>query len=154
MFITNMVAFRQYDKNVDSLSPIISEMGESDIILSHNYNNSSEYFNEYTDDEVSKISDIDGVSNLTRSMNVTGYLNSNKENISDYYKQYNSLDKDESNLEIGIAIKGYDKSTLKKLEKYLEDGRIDNLREDGDIKNAIVSNYFYSGKLYQLIQVH
>lgn len=146
LFITNMVAFRQYDKNVDSLSPIISEMGESDIILSHNYNNSSEYFNEYTDDEVSKVSNIDGVSNLTRSMNVTGYLNSNKENISDYYKQYNSLDKDESNLEIGIAIKGYDKSTLKKLEKYLEDGNIDNLREDGDIKSAIVSNYFYSGE--------
>ncbi|WGX75222.1 FtsX-like permease family protein [Paraclostridium bifermentans] len=146
LFITNMVAFRQYDKNVDNLSPIISEMGESDIILSHNYNNSSEYFNEYTDYEVSKISKIDGVSELTRSMNVTGYLNVNKENISDYYKQYNSLDKDESNLEIGTAIKGYDESTLKKLEKYLEDGNIDNLKEDGNTISAIVSNYFYSGE--------
>lgn len=145
LFITNMVAFNEYDKNVDSLSPIITEMGESDIILSNNSNNSSEYFNEYTDDEVSKISKIDGVSELTKSMNATGYLNSNKENISDYYKQYNPLDSDESNLEIGTAIKGYDKSTLKELEKYLEDGNIDNLKEEGDTISAIVSNHFYSG---------
>ncbi|GAA0714303.1 ABC transporter permease [Paraclostridium ghonii] len=145
LFITNMVAFKQYDKNVDSLSPIIMEMGESDIILSHNSNNSSEYFNEYTDDEVSKISKIDGVSELTKNMNTIGYLNSNKENISDYYKQNNPLDSDESNLEIGTSIKGYDKSTLKKLEKYLEDKNIDNLKKEGDTISAIVSNHFYSG---------
>ncbi|GAA0864846.1 ABC transporter permease [Paraclostridium tenue] len=145
LFITNMVAFNQYDKNVDILSPIIMEMGESDIILSHNSNNSSEYFNEYTDDEVSKISNIDGVMELTKSMNITGYLSSNKENISDYYKQYNPLDNDESNLEIGTAIKGYDKSTLKELVKYLEDGTIDNLKEEGDTISGVVSNHFYSG---------
>lgn len=145
LFITNMVAFNQSNKNIDSISPIITEMGESDIILSHNSNNSSEYFNEYTDDEVSKISKIDGVREITKNMNVTGYLNSNKENISDYYKQYNYLDNDESNLEIGTAIKGYDKGTLKELAKYLEDGNIDNLKEDGDIISAIVSNHFYSG---------
>jgi putative ABC transport system permease protein len=146
LFITNMVGFNQYDENADSLSPIIMAMGESDIILSNNSNNSSEYFNEYTDDEVSKISKIDGVSELTKSMNVTGYLNSNKENISDFYKQSIPLDSDESNLEIGTAIKGYDKSTLKELEKYLEDGKnIDNLKEEGDTISAIVSNHFYSG---------
>lgn len=145
LFITNMVAFNQNNKNIDSISPIITEMGESDIILSHNSNNSSEYFNEYTDDEVSKISNIDGVRELTRSMNVAGYLNVNKENISDYYKKYNYLDKDESNLEIGTAIKGYDKGTLKELAKYLEDGNIDNLKEEDDIISTIVSNHFYSG---------
>lgn len=78
-------------------------------------------------------------------MNVTGYLNSNKENISDYYKQSIPLDSDESNLEIGIAIKGYDKGTLKELAKYLEDGNIDNLKKEGDTISAIVSNHFYSG---------
>lgn len=145
LFITNMVAFNQNNKNIDSISPIITEMGESDIILSHNSNNSSEYFSEYTDDEVSKISNIDGVRELTRSMNVAGYLNVNKENISDYYKKYNYLDKDESNLEIGTAIKGYDKGTLKELAKYLEDGNIDNLKEEDDIISTIVSNHFYSG---------
>ncbi|MEG2786354.1 MAG: FtsX-like permease family protein [Romboutsia sp.] len=145
LFITNMVAFNQHAKNVDSLSPIITEMGESDIILSHNSNNSIEYFNEYTDDEVSKISKIDGVSELTKSMSTTGYLSSNKENISDYYKQYNPIDSDESNLEIGTAIKGYDKSTLKELGKYLEDGNIDNLKEEGDTISGVVSNHFYAG---------
>ncbi len=146
LFITNMVGFNQYDEKVDSLSPLIMEMGESDIILSNNSNNSSEYFNEYTDDEVSKISKIDGVSKLTKSTNVTGYLNSNKENISDFYKQSIPLDSDKSNLEIGTSIKGYDKSTLKELEKYLEDGKnIDNLKEEGDTISAIVSNHFYSG---------
>ncbi len=145
LFITNMVAFNQSNKNVDSISPIITEMGESDIILSHNSNNSSEYFNEYTDDEVSKISKIDGVREITKNMNVTGYLNSNKENISDYYKQFNYLDNDESNLEIGTAIKGYDKGTLKELAKYLEDGNIDNLKKEGDTISAIVSNHFHSG---------
>lgn len=145
LFITNMVAFNQYDKKVDSLSPMITEMGESDIILSHNSNNSSEYFNEYTDDEVSKISKIDGVSELAKSMSATGYLNSNKESISDYYKQYNPIDSDESNLEIGTVIKGYDKSTLKELGKYLEDGNIDNLKEEGDTISGVVSNHFYAG---------
>ncbi|MEG2458117.1 MAG: FtsX-like permease family protein, partial [Bacilli bacterium] len=145
LFITNMVAFNQHAKNVDSLSPIITEMGESDIILSHNSNNSSEYFNEYTDDEVSKISKIYGVSELTKSMSATGYLSSNKESISDYYKQYNPIDSDESNLEIGTAIKGYDKSTLKELGKYLEDGNIDNLKEEGDTISGVVSNHFYAG---------
>ncbi|WP_158540663.1 ABC transporter permease [Romboutsia weinsteinii] len=145
LFITNMVGFNQYDKNVDRLSMMIMAMGESDIILSHNSNNSSEYFNEYTDDEVSQISKIDGVSELTKSMNVTGYLNSNKENISDYYKQYIPLDSDESSLEIGTAIKGYDKSTIKELEKYLEDGNLDDLKEEGDIISGVVSNHFYSG---------
>lgn len=146
LFITNIVAFNQYDGNVDSLSPLITAMGESDIILSQNSNNSSEYFNEYTEDEVSKISKIDGVSELTKSTNITGYLNSNKENISDVYKQSIPLDSDKSNLEIGTSIKGYDKSTIKKLEKYLEDGKnIDNLKEEGDTISAIVSNHFYSG---------
>lgn len=145
LFITNMVAFNQHEKNVDSLSMIIMAMGESDIILSHNSNNSSEYFNEYTADEASKISKIDGVSELTKKMNVTGYLNSNKENISDYYKQNNPIDSDKSNLEIGTSIKGYDKSTLKELEKYLEDGNIDNLKEEGDTISGVVSNHFYSG---------
>ena len=145
LFITNMVGFNQYDGKVDSLSPLIMEMGESDIILSHNSNNSSEYFNEYADDEVSKISKIDGVSELTKSMNVKGYLNTNKENISDFYKQNITLDSDESNLEIGTAIKGYDKATIKELEKYLEDGNIDNLKEEGDTISGVVSNHFYSG---------
>lgn len=145
LFIINMVGFNQYDGSVDKLSPLIMEMGESDIILSHNSNNSSEYFNEYTNDEVNKISKIDGVRQITKSMNITGYLNSNKENISDYYKQYNPLDNVESNLEIGTAIKGYDKSTLKELEKYLEDGTIDNLKEEGDTISGVVSNHFYSG---------
>ncbi|MGL5755891.1 MAG: ABC transporter permease [Paraclostridium sp.] len=145
VFIINMVGFNQYDGNVDILSPTIMKMGESDIILSHNSNNSSEYFNEYTDDDVNKISKIDGVREITKSMNVTGYLNSNKENISDYYKQSITLDNNESNLEIGTAIKGYDKGTLKELEKYLEDGNIDNLKEDGDTISGVVSNHFYSG---------
>lgn len=146
LFITNIVGFNKYDENVDSLSPLITAMGESDIILSQNSNNSNEYFNEYTEDEVSKISKIDGVSELTKSTNVTGYLNSNKENISDVYKQFIALDSDKSNLEIGTSIKGYDKSTLKKLEKYLEDAKnIDNLKEEGDTISAIVSNHFYSG---------
>ena len=143
LFITKMVGFNQYDGKVDSLSPLIMEMGESDIILSHNSNNSSEYFNEYTDDELNEISKIDGVREITKSMNVTGYLNSKKENISDFYKTYIPLDSDESNLEIGTVIKGYEKSTLKELEKYLEDGNIDNLKEEDDTISAMVSNHFY-----------
>ncbi|MBO3443216.1 ABC transporter permease [Clostridium sp. CCUG 7971] len=147
LFITNMVAFNQSNKNVDSLSMTITEMGESDIILSHNSNNSSEYFNEYTDDEASKISKVDGVSGLTKKMNVAGYLNSKKESISDYYKQNNPLNSDELNLEIGTTIKGYDKSNLKELEKYLEDGNIDNLKEEGNTISGVVSNHFYSGSV-------
>lgn len=142
LFIINMVGFNQYNRNVDNLSPLIMEMGENDIILSHNSNNSSEYFNEYIDAEVSKLSKIDGVKELSKSMNITGYLNSNKENISDFYKQSIHLDSDESNLEIKTDIKGYDKSTFKKLEKYLEDKNIDNLKEEGNTISAIVSNNF------------
>lgn len=120
LFIINMVGFNQYEGNVDSLSPLIMQMGESDIILSHNSNNSNEYFNEYTTDEVSKLSKIDGVSEVTKSMTMRGYLNSNSE--------------------LGIAIKGYDKNTIKKLEKYLEDGSIDKLEKDSDTISGIVSN--------------
>lgn len=145
LFITNMVAFNQNNNNIDSISSIIMEMGENDMILSHNSNNSSEYFNEYTDDEVSKISKIDGVSELTKNINVIGYLNSNKENISDFYKKSIPIDSDNSNSEIGTCIKGYDKSDLKELEKYLEDANIDNLKEEGNTIGAIVYNYFYSG---------
>ena len=104
LFIINMVGFNQYESKVDSLSPLIMAMGDSDIILSYNSNNSNEYFSEYTKDEISELSNIDGVSEVTKSMNMRGYLSSNSE--------------------LGIAIKGYDKNTLKKLEKYLGDGSI------------------------------
>ncbi|ETI93611.1 MAG: Efflux ABC transporter, permease protein [Intestinibacter bartlettii DORA_8_9] len=120
LFIINMVGFNQYESNVDSLSPLIMQMGESDIILSHDSNNSNEYFNEYTKDEISKLSNIDGVSEVTKSMNRRGYLSSNSE--------------------LGIAIKGYDKNTLKKLGRYLGGGSIDKLEKDSDIISGIVSN--------------
>lgn len=120
LFIINMVGFNQYESKVDSLSPLIMAMGDSDIILSYNSNNSNEYFSEYTKDEISELSNIDGVSEVTKSMNMRGYLSSNSE--------------------LGIAIKGYDKNTLKKLEKYLGDGSIDKLEKDSDTISGIVSN--------------
>lgn len=121
LLIINMVGFNQYEGNVDSLSPLIIQMGESDIILSHNSNNSNEYFNEYTKDEVSKLSKIDGVSELIKSMNVTGYLN--------------------SNVEITTSIKGYDNSTLKKIGKYIENGNnIENINLEDDTISGLVSS--------------
>jgi putative ABC transport system permease protein len=77
-------------------------------------------------------------------MNLSGYLKTNFNDLSDDYKAPFEVTKDKDNIEVNLAFKGYRNDTLENLNNFIEYGSniVDN--SQGKYPSALISNNFYS----------
>ncbi|CEH33823.1 ABC transporter permease [Romboutsia lituseburensis] len=144
LFISK-IAFYNDDKNLDNSSLSIISMGDTDVILKHNSNNSNEFYVNYNKDYIDNISNMENIREVIPSINTSAYLKTNINSITDDAKSLTSPKQD--NLEVNMGIKGYNKDFIKSLGKYIKSGG--NINDEYIDKNdsypsALISNYFYS----------
>ncbi|WP_018589703.1 ABC transporter permease [Terrisporobacter glycolicus] len=144
LFISKMAIFNNDEENSGSTSMSVMAMGDTDVILRHNFYNTEEAYCNYDSNLINKISKIDNIKEVYPSMNLTAYLKSSINNISDDVKPFISSKDNQNNLEIITGVKGYNKNFIRSLDKYIEEGSNIYEKNKEDYPRALVSNYFYS----------
>ncbi|MCC3867215.1 ABC transporter permease [Terrisporobacter mayombei] len=144
LFISKMAIFNNDEENSGSSSLSVMAMGDTDVILRHNFYNTEEAYCNYDSNLIYKISKIDNIREVYPSMNLTAYLKTSLNNISDDVKPFLSSKDNQNNLEIITGVKGYNKSFIRSLDKYIEEGSNIYEKKKEDYPRALVSNYFYS----------
>ncbi|MEG1409574.1 MAG: FtsX-like permease family protein [Terrisporobacter sp.] len=153
LFISKMAVFNDDEGNSGSTSMLVLSMGDTDVILNHDYNNINELYSNYSRKYIDEISKIKNIKEIAPSMNLNGYLKTHVNSIADDAKHLVSINGNENNLEVDMGVKGYNKGFIKSLDKYIEDGS--NIYDkdigsknkiEGNEKypNVLLSNYFYS----------
>ena len=153
LFISKMAVYNDEEGNSGNNSMSVLSMGDTDIILKHNLNNTNESYSNYDKKYIDEISKKDNIKEVLPSMNLSGYLKTDLTRITDDSKPLVLNKGNENNLEIGIGVKGYKKDFIKSLDKYIEDGNNiydsdseekTNVSNDKNYPNVLISNYFYS----------
>lgn len=144
LFIDNIATGKTMDNNLDSSSMSIMMMGNSDIKLSHNPNNTNLNFTKYSEDEIEKISKIKEVKNANPIIELNGYFLTNSNDLTSKYKSSNGITDENKKLEEHLEVEGHSNDSLKNLEKYIEEGKNINNKSKGEYPKALVTNYFYS----------
>ncbi|CEK36333.1 ABC transporter permease,Macrolide export ATP-binding/permease protein MacB,macrolide transporter ATP-binding /permease protein,acidobacterial duplicated orphan permease,FtsX-like permease family [[Clostridium] sordellii] len=144
LFIDTIATGKNIDGNLDSNNMFVMMMGNSDIKLSHNTNNTSLNFTKYNKDEIEKISSIKEVKNVNPIMALNGYFLVNSKDLTPKYKSSNGISDESKELEEFLEIEGHSNDSLKNLEKYIENGENINNKSKGKYPKALVTNYFYS----------
>ena len=143
LFIDTVAISRNEDKNLDKTTLPIMMMGNSDIKISHNYNNTDCNFTQFSKNKVEKISSIKGIKSINPLFEAKGLFITNSKDLTNEYKGLNGIGDENKNLEECVEIEGNNNESLKNLDKYIEKGKnIINNKKVGNIK-ALVSNYFY-----------
>lgn len=143
LFIDTVAISRNEDKNLDKTTLPIMMMGNSDIKISHNYNNTDCNFTQFSKNKVEKISSIKGIKSINPLFEAKGLFITNSKDLTNEYKGLNGIGDENKNLEECVEIEGNNNESLKNLDKYIEKGKnIINNKKGGNIK-ALVSNYFY-----------
>lgn len=144
LFIDNIATGKTMDNNLDSSSMPMMMMGNSDIKLSHNSNNTNLNFTKYSEDEIEKISKIKEVKNINPIIELNGYFLTNSKDLTSKYKKSNGITDENKKLEEYLEVEGQNNDSLKNLEKYIEEGKNINNKSKGEYPKALVTNYFYS----------
>lgn len=153
LFISKMAVYNDEEVSSGNDSMSVLSMGDTDIILKHNLNNTNEAYSNYNKKNIDEISKIDNIKEVLPSMNLSGYLKTDLNKITDDAKPLVLNKGNENNLEINIGVKGYNKAFIKKLDKYIEDGNNiydndaeekNNVSNDENYTNVLILNYFYS----------
>ena len=144
LFISKMAVFNNDEEIFGSNSMPVMAMGSMDVILRHNTYNTEEAYCNYDGNFINKISEIDNLKEVYPSINLTAYLKSSINNISDDVKPFLSSKDNQNNIEITTGVKGYNKDFIRCLDKYIEKGSNIYEKKKEDYPRALVSNYFYS----------
>ncbi|RDY27739.1 ABC transporter permease [Romboutsia weinsteinii] len=151
LFISKMVAYNEDKDSSSSNSLAVMSMGDTDVILRHNKSNTNEFYANYDQNIIDDISMINNIKEVTPSMDISGYLKTDINRITDDIKPLVLGKGNESNLEMDISVKGYNKDFIQSLDKYIEDGSniYDKEGKSNDLSgenypNVLISNYFYS----------
>ena len=144
IFISKMAVFNNDEEIFGSNSMPVMAMGSMDVILRHNTYNTEEAYCNYDGNFINKISEIDNLKEVYPSINLTAYLKSSINNISDDVKPFLSSKDNQNNIEITTGVKGYNKDFIRSLDKYIEKGSNIYEKKKEDYPMALVSNYFYS----------
>lgn len=144
LFISKMAVFNNDEEIFGSNSMPVMAMGSMDVILRHNTYNTEEAYCNYDGNFINKISEIDNLKEVYPSINLTAYLKSSINNISDDVKPFLSSKDNQNNIEITTGVKGYNKDFIRSLDKYIEKGSNIYEEKKEDYPMALVSNYFYS----------
>lgn len=150
LFISKMAVYNDGD-DFHSTSMLITTMGDSDIILRKDSRNTDENFSYYSDDQVNKISRIKEITSMEKSINSPAYINTNIDDINDNYKTMAQIKNDKKDIELDIAVKGYDDEGLKSFHKFIEKGS-NIIEKDSDVTensnkdyaSVLISNNYYS----------
>ncbi|MGL4800781.1 MAG: FtsX-like permease family protein, partial [Cetobacterium sp.] len=142
LFITNMAVYKTQDDG--STSMLNMSMGDLDIVINNNFNNTDENFVNYDKKYIDEISKIKEIEQLQKSINSNGYINVKTKDLDEDYKKYYVKNKEKDNLEISMAIKGFDYNYLKRMDKYIEDGVNIMNSTDEEYPSVLVSNNHYS----------
>ncbi|WP_338561110.1 ABC transporter permease [Paraclostridium sordellii] len=144
LFIDTMASKNNEDRTSNNNNMPVMMMGNNDIKVSNNYNNTNSDFIKYSKDEIEKISRIKGVKNVNPIMALNGYFLVNSKGLTTKYKISKGIGDVSKKLEESLEIEGHSNDSLKNLEKYIENGEnIDN-KSKGKYPKALVTNYFYS----------
>ncbi|CEP91853.1 ABC transporter permease [[Clostridium] sordellii] len=144
LFIDTIATGKNMDGNLDSNNMFVMMMGNRDIKLSHNTNNTSLNFTKYNKDEIEKISSIKEVKNVNPIMALNGYFLVNSKDLTSKYKNENGVTDVSKKLEESLEVEGHSNDSLKNLDKYIENGENINNKSRGKYPKALVTNYFYS----------
>ena len=144
LFIDTIAMGKISNNNLDSSSMAIMMMGNSDIKLDHNVNNSNLDLSKYSKDEIEKISKIKQIKDINPMMQSRGFFIINPKELTTKYKNSNGINDENKNIEQYLDIKGLTSEGLKKLDKYIESGVNIKNKSNGKYPKALVTNYFYS----------
>lgn len=142
LFISNMAVYKTQDNG--STSMLNMSMGDLDIVIKNNLNNTDENFVHYDDEYIEKISKIKEIEHLQKSINSHGYINVQTKDLDEDYKNYYVKNKEKEELEIKTDIKGFDDKYLKRMDKYIESGTNITHSTDKEYPSVLVSNNHYS----------
>ena len=144
LFINTMGLKNSEDRTSNNNQMPVVMMGNNDIKVSNNYNNTNLDFIKYSKDEIEKISSIKEVKNVNPIMALNGYLLVNSKDLTAKYKSSKGIGDESKKLEESLEIEGHNKESLKNLDKYIENGENINNKSKGKYPKALVTNYFYS----------
>ena len=144
LFINTMGLKNSEDRTSNNNQMPVVMMGNNDIKVSNNYNNTNLDFIKYSKDEIGKISRIKEVKNVNPIMALNGYLLVNSKDLTAKYKSSKGIGDESKKLEESLEIEGHNKESLKNLDKYIENGENINNKSKGKYPKALVTNYFYS----------
>lgn len=121
----------------------VSSMQDSDFKLSYGANIDSNIVG-YTNDDIKKLSSINGISNIKTKIEINGLLKSDSNTLDNSFKKYNGIDTSKKTVENDIIVKSYDDKQLQKFSEFIEKGSLDSLNQKTEnIPNAVVFNYYY-----------
>lgn len=142
LYITNMAVYKTQDDGDTSM--LTMSMGDLDIVIDNNFNNTDENFVNYDEKYMKDISKIKDIEELQKSVNSHGYLKVQTKDLDEDYKNYYVTNKEKQELEINMAIKGLDDKYLKRMDKYIEAGtNISNSSKD-KYPSVLICNNHYS----------
>lgn len=144
LFISKMAVFNNDEEMLGSSSMSVMAMGDTDVILRHNFYNTEDAYCNYDSNLINKIYKIHNLKEVYPSINLTAYLKSSINNISEDVKPFLSSKDNQNNIEIITGVKGYNKDFVSSLDKYIEKGSNIYEKKKEDYPRALVSNYFYS----------
>ncbi|MDU7965231.1 MAG: FtsX-like permease family protein [Paeniclostridium sordellii] len=147
MLFINTMGLKNSEDRISNNNQIpVMMMGNNDIKVSNNYNNTNSDFIKYSKDEIGKISRIKEVKNVNPIMALNGYFLVNSKDLTTKYKSSNGISDESKELEESLEIEGHNNDSLKNLEKYIENGENINNKSKGKYPKALVTNYFYSNQ--------
>ncbi|GAA0702410.1 ABC transporter permease [Paraclostridium ghonii] len=144
LFIDTIASSKDMDNSLDSTTMPLMMMGNSDIKLSHNYNNADSNFTKYSKNEIEKISKIKEVKSLKPISELTGLFTINPNDLTKEYKSESGIADENKNLEEYLDVEGNNNESLKNLNQYIEKGKNIYDKSEGKYPKALVTNYFYS----------
>lgn len=142
LYITNMAVYKT--QNNGGTSMLTMSMGDLDIVIDNNFNNTDENFVNYDEKYMNEISKIKEIEQVQKSINSHGYLEVQTKDLDEDYKNYYVTNKEKQELEINMAIKGLDDDYLKRMEKYIEAGTNISNSSNDEYPSVLISNNHYS----------
>lgn len=144
LFIDTIAMSKNEDKSLDNTTMPLMMMGNSDIKLSHNPNNSDSNFTKFSKNEIEKISNIKEVKSVKPVIELTGTFIINSKDLTKEYKSVNGIVDENKNLEEYVEVEGNNNESLKNINQYIEKGTNISDKSKGKYPEALVTNYFYS----------
>lgn len=96
----------------------------------------------YTEKDIEKLSNIDGVKEVKTDVNFEGFLKAKTKDLEEEYMEYNGILNNDDNVELNMFINGFDNNSWNKLKEYMEKGELIKEKE-GEYPNVAVFNYYY-----------
>lgn len=136
---------------LDSITMAYSNMMGSSIRL-HSDWQSDRNFIGYTEENLQKISEIEGVTNIRTKIELLGFLKTKVTELDKDFIQANLESKDTNTIESKMWISGYNNKSLTKLDDYIEVGQIIQEQTE-EYPSAVICNYYDNKKYHKAMKI-